>query len=307
MQRRILIGGICVLLVFFGGSTGISFAQKETGGKGTTTSKEFSMYEPAQGERINAFMIEKIVGSKVRNMKGEDLGTIEDIVVDIDTGRILYVIMDFGGFLGIGGRLFPVPWHSLAPLPSEGIFFLDVSKTKLKDAPAYDKDSLPDMGNLHWGTKVADFYSASQEEKDYDYSYGYSLSLYPGLAQLDPFAKIFDPQSIKAINGEVVKVEHVVPKTGIVSQMQIKLIVFLNRKNVIPVYLGPVWYIIGPDRRIPFKSGDRITATGSWITGETEPFMIATAVTKGGLTLQLRRKNGTPLWNAWGKVNDLER
>ncbi|HEJ83024.1 MAG TPA: PRC-barrel domain containing protein, partial [Desulfobacteraceae bacterium] len=108
-------------------------------------------------------MVEKIVGSGVRNMQGQDLGTVEDIVVDIDTGRILYAVMNFGGFLGIGEKLFPVPWHSLAPLPSEGVFYLDVSKEKLQDAPAYEKDNLPDMGDMHWGTEVAEFYEASRE------------------------------------------------------------------------------------------------------------------------------------------------
>lgn len=145
-----------------------SFAQKKTGEQGVSTGGEFKPYKAAMGEKINAFMVEKIVGSKVRNMKGEDLGTIKDIVVDIDTGRILYAVMDFDGFLGIGGKLFPVPWQSLAPLPSEGIFFLDVSKAKLKDAPAYDKDRLPDMGDMHWGTKVAEFYN---ERKAFSYYY----------------------------------------------------------------------------------------------------------------------------------------
>ena len=87
--------------------------------------------KPTEGERINAFMVEKIIGSRVLNMKGENLGVIKDIVVDIDTGRILYAVLDFGGFLGIGSKLFPVPWKSLAALPSEGIFFLDRSKEQL--------------------------------------------------------------------------------------------------------------------------------------------------------------------------------
>jgi sporulation protein YlmC with PRC-barrel domain len=297
----------CILAIIFLTSTGTSFAQKEIESKGATAGEEISAYEPAKGKTINAFMVEKILGSKVRNMKGEELGTIQDIVVDIDMGRILYAVMDFGGFLGIGGKLFPVPWQSLAPLPSEGIFFLDVSKAKLKDAPAYDKDSLPDMGDMHWGTKVADFYSASREERGYDYGYGYGVGFYPGIAQQDPFAGTFDPKSMKTLSGEVIKVERIVPEKGNLSQMQAELIVFADRKEAIPVYLGPMWYVIGPDKRIPFKSGDRVTATGSWITSKTEPFLIATAVSKGDQTLKLRRENGSPLWNAWEKIRDLER
>jgi hypothetical protein len=95
-----------------------------------------------------------------------------------------------------------------------------------------------------------------------------------------------------------------VPKGGNYSEMQIELIVFADTREPIPVYLGPMWFVIGPDRRIPFKSGDRITATGSWITSRTEPFLIATAVTKGDRTLNLRRENGSPVWNAWEKISD---
>jgi len=294
MKRYTLISMVGILTAIFLVSIGTSFAQKETESNGATESKKFDAYEPGKGKKINAFMVDKIVGSKVRNLKGEELGTIENIVVDIDTGRILYAVMDFGSFLGFGGRLFPVPWQSLAPLPSEGIFFLDVSKAKLKDAPAYDKDSLPDMGDMHWGTRVADFYEASREERSYDYGYG--LGLYPGIAQKDPFAKIFNPQSIKEISGEVIKVDQVIPKKGIISQMQIKLTIYVNRKEPVPVYLGPRWYVSGPDGRPPFKAGDKVTVEGSWITSQTEPFMIATTVTESDRTFQLRQSDGAPIW-----------
>jgi len=279
-------------------SMGTSFAQKETGDKRATESKKFDTYEPEKGEKVNAFMMEKIIGSDVRNMKGERLGTIKDIVVDIDMGQILYAVMDFGGFLGIGGKLFPVPWQSLAPLPSEGIFFLDVSKDQLKNAPGYEKDNLPDMGDLHWGTRLAQFYSASREERNYNYGYlyGEGIGFYPGIARKDPFAKLYDPQSIKEINGEVIKVEQVIPQDGIISQMQVKLIVLVNGKEPVPVYLGPQWFVARQDRRMPFKSGDKVTVTGSWITSQTEPFMIATAVTEGTRTFRLRQMDGTPIW-----------
>jgi sporulation protein YlmC with PRC-barrel domain len=51
-------------------------------------------------------MVEKIIGSKVINMNGESIGKIENLVVDIDTGKILYAVLESGGFLGIGERAF---------------------------------------------------------------------------------------------------------------------------------------------------------------------------------------------------------
>ncbi len=294
-MKRHMLSVVGVFAIIFTVAAGPALAQNETGGEEASTGGGFKPYEAANNQRINAFMVEKIVGSKVRNMQGEDLGTIEDIVVDIDTGRILYALMDFGGFLGIGGKLFPVPWRSLAPLPSEGIFFLDTSKAKLKDAPAYAKSTLPDMGDMHWGTKIVEFYEATREELSYDYDSG--IGLYPGIARKDPFAKIYNPESMKKISGEVIKVDQVIPEKGIIAQMQIKLIVFVDRKEPVPVYLGPQWYVAGPDKRSIYKSGDKVTVTGSWITSQTEPFMIATTVTEETRTFRLRQEDGTPIWS----------
>ena len=261
-------------------------------------------YKPSQGERINAFMAENIIGSKVQNMQGVDLGVIKDVVIDVDTGRVLYAILDFDSFLGIGGKLFPVPWHSLAPLPSEGIFFMDVSKEKLEKAPGFNKDDLPDMGDVHWGATINQFYEPPQRQGgygyyDYEYGYAYGPELYPGMAQKDPFAKTFDPASLRKIIGTVIKVDNVIPKSGLISQAELELIVHPDGKEPIPVFVGPVWYVVSPERRRPFKSGDKVTVTGSWVAPGGTPFMIATAVTKGDETLQVRQEDGTPMWNAW--------
>jgi sporulation protein YlmC with PRC-barrel domain len=299
MRRFTLIIMVAVLVIVFEASTGTTQSQKRTARREVAANKEFSPGAPEKEGTINAFMAEKIIGSKVRNMKGEDLGTIEDIVIDIDTGRVLYAVVHYGGFLGIGGKLFPVPWQSLAPLPAEGIFFLDVSKAKLKDAPGYEKENLPDMGDTHWGKKVTDFYSAPGKEHSYhyDFGWGYGLGMYP---HMDPFAKIFDAESIKEISGEVIKVERVIPKVGFLAPVQIKLIVLVARKEPVSVYLGPSWYVAGSGGRIPFKSGDSVTVTGSWITSQTEePFMIALQVSKGDSSFRLRQKDGTPIWSGW--------
>jgi sporulation protein YlmC with PRC-barrel domain len=123
------------------------------------------------GQRINAFMVEKIIGSKVINMKGEALGKIEDLVVDIDTG--------FG--------------------------------------------------------------------------------------------------------------------------MEVRLTVFIDKKEVLPVYLGPAFFILGTEQENYFKLGDEITVTGSQVTRGDEPFMLATTVKRGNEVLRLRDKDGNPEWIGWKK------
>jgi sporulation protein YlmC with PRC-barrel domain len=305
MGRRLSIFAVAILTIFF---LATALTQKKSSSATEGAGQEIKSNTPAEGQRINAFMVEKIVGSRVLNMKGERLGVIKDIVIDIDTGRVLYAVVDFGSFLGMGGKLFPVPWQSLAALPSEGIFFLNISKEKLEKAPGYDKNSLPDMGDVHWGTKIAQFYRISREgasgyEYGYGYGYAYIPEMYPTSSRRDPFEKIFDPKSIKRINGQVIKVNRVVPKSGNLLETEIELIVYVGQKDVIPVYLGPVWYVAGPEQKSPFQSGDQVTVTGSWITSEgASPFMIAVEVMKGDETLKLREKDGRALWSAWKRT-----
>ena len=127
-----------------------------------------------EGQQINAFMVEKIIGLKVINVKGETLGKIDNLVVDIDTRRIVYAVLESGGFLSIGDKLFPVPWESLAALPSEGIFFLNRSKEQMEKAPAFYKDKLPNMADMQWGENLYKHYGVAGHEQRRPMGMGYS-------------------------------------------------------------------------------------------------------------------------------------
>jgi hypothetical protein len=81
--------------------------------------------------------------------------------------------------------------------------------------------------------------------------------------------------------------------------LEIELIVLVDRKEPVPVFLGPQWYVSWPGARPPFKTGGGVAVTGSWITSQTGPFMIATTVTEGTRTFRLRQKDGTPIWSGW--------
>src|SRR6185436_8865849 len=84
----------------------------------------------------------KIVGCKVENAKGENLGKIENIMLDLTEGRILYVVLSFGGFLGMGDKLFPVPVDALTFRTNEkgnlDRCIVDIDKDTLKNAPGYE-------------------------------------------------------------------------------------------------------------------------------------------------------------------------
>jgi sporulation protein YlmC with PRC-barrel domain len=291
----------------FLGTNGLT-QEKKGPGAGDIASKT------AEGHRINAFMVEKIIGSKVINLKGEAIGKIENLVVDIDTGKIVYAVLESGGFWGVGDKLFPVPWHSLAALPSEGIFFLNQSKEQMEKAPAFDKKNLPNMTDMRWGANVFKYYGAppgyTRLGSPTDYDYGYqdyyaSNPTYPGRGinpasrTEDPYKKIFDSKTIKTISGQVIKIDQV-PEYGFGLQM--RLTVFIDKSEILPVYLGPAFYLVGPWQATQFKLGDEVTVSGSQVTVSGESSMIAMTVKRGNEVLRLRDKDGIPEWIGWRKA-----
>lgn len=99
-----------------------------------------------------------LAGDRVRNSAGEDLGKIEEIMIDIDSGRVAYAVLSFGGFLGIGDKLFAVPWEALTINTEDREFVLNVDKQVLEDAPGFDKDNWPDMADSNWGAQIHGHY-----------------------------------------------------------------------------------------------------------------------------------------------------
>ena len=80
-----------------------------------------------------------------------------------------------------------------------------------------------------------------------------------------------------------------------------RLTVFIDKKEVLPVYLGPAFYIEGAEQEKHFKIGDEVTVTGSQVTRGDESFMLATTVKRGNEVLRLRDKDGNPEWIGWKK------
>ena len=84
-----------------------------------------------------------INGDKVINTAKEHLGKIEDLMIDLENGRVAYAVLSFGGFLGLGNKLFAVPWEALTARPHEHAFVLNVGKETLEKAEGFDKDDWP--------------------------------------------------------------------------------------------------------------------------------------------------------------------
>ncbi len=100
-----------------------------------------------------------LTGKKITNPSGEDLGKLEEIVVDANSGRILYGVLSFGGVLGVGDKLFAIPWSSLSLTSDYKSFVLDIDKDRLKTASGFDKGQWPNFADEQWATETYKYYN----------------------------------------------------------------------------------------------------------------------------------------------------
>ena len=100
-----------------------------------------------------------LIGNEVYNMANESLGTIKELMIDMSSGMINYAVLSYGGFLGMGDRLFAVPWRALTLDTANKRFMLSATREQLKNAPGFDKDHWPSMVDTVWASSVHNFYS----------------------------------------------------------------------------------------------------------------------------------------------------
>ncbi len=101
---------------------------------------------------------DSLVGTTVKNVVEEDLGEIKSIMIDLTSGRIAYAVLSFGGFMGMGDKLFAIPWEAFSVSQQEEVLYLNVTKEKLERAPGFDKDNWPDMADPSFGTQIFSHY-----------------------------------------------------------------------------------------------------------------------------------------------------
>lgn len=100
----------------------------------------------------------KIVGMAVENAQGEHLGKVEDLMIDLATGQVAYAVLSFGGFLGLGHKLFAIPLQAFQVNPADARLLLNVGKDDLRGAPGFDPNHWPDMGDQRWGAEIQAWY-----------------------------------------------------------------------------------------------------------------------------------------------------
>jgi sporulation protein YlmC with PRC-barrel domain len=143
---------------YTGSSSGGSSAGSMAGAGEGARIEGGGQYENTSGPGPRLMTASTLEGDRVVNRQGEDLGEIDEIMLDVPRGRIAYAVMSSGGFLGMGDKLFAIPWGALTLDTDNKCFVLDVDKQRLEGAPGFDKDNWPNAAQADFDERVHSYY-----------------------------------------------------------------------------------------------------------------------------------------------------
>src|SRR6185295_3646213 len=95
-----------------------------------------------------------LVHDKVVNLDGEDIGRIQELMIDVTNGRVAYAVLSYGGFLGVGNKLFALPWSGLTIDEANHRCVFNVPRDALERLPGFDKTHWPDLNDLEYAYGV---------------------------------------------------------------------------------------------------------------------------------------------------------
>jgi len=126
--------------------------------RGPYTADADSEPGPATGPGPALMGATTLIGDEVCNHDGESLGELKEIMLDVRSGRVAYAVLSSGGILGMGAKLFAVPWRALSLDTVNKRLVLDVHKELVDTAEGFDPDRWPDMADPAWANQIHSYY-----------------------------------------------------------------------------------------------------------------------------------------------------
>ena len=109
-------------------------------------------------ETTTLIAADKVQGTDVFNTGGDRLGSVHDLMIDKQTGQIVYAIMSFGGFLGVWNSYHPLPWQSLTYDDRQGGYVVNIDRSRLEGAPSYSGSDPDRWTDPSYGREVNSYY-----------------------------------------------------------------------------------------------------------------------------------------------------
>ena len=105
---------------------------------------------------------EKVEGTTVYNRNGDNLGSIDHLMIDKFEGQVEYAVMSTGGFLGIGESYSPIPWDSLVYDTNLGGYVIDADRARLETAPRFTSNAQPNWSDRAYADRVDEYWQVGR-------------------------------------------------------------------------------------------------------------------------------------------------
>jgi hypothetical protein len=163
--NKIGIGAAAVGVAAAAGAAMLKARSGSEGGSETGSASSSQSGDDFQGrletdENLRLISSKKVEGTPVVDKNGANIGHIQSFMVDKYTGRVAYAVMSFGGTMGLGASLFPLPWPLLDYDVENDGYGLDITKDQMKDAPRFEANNEPEFSPEYRRTLIS-FYRPS--------------------------------------------------------------------------------------------------------------------------------------------------
>jgi len=297
-ERLSLWSGMSLLAILL---TGTAAAQTPTKTEPQAIRDDTTMRPAAKTCRAS-----QLIGRKVENAQGEKLGKIEDIVLDESDGSIAYAVLSFGGFLGMGDKLFAIPFTSLEhkmdkDADDDAPLVLNVDKEVLKKAPGFDKDHWPNTADRTWGAEIHQYYNQRPYWEGREGNVGksgpgnYGQAGHEGIGDARGTGMAGDKIDVsraQSYEGTITRIVRDDPAGDVV----VKLKTADNRE--LSVCVAPQSFLT--TQKLDLSENDRVKVRAVVSEKLGSDHVVATEITKGDKVVTLRHGDGAPAWTKTG-------
>lgn len=249
----------------------------------------------ASGQLIKASTIK---GEAIRNAQNDKVGKVDDLVFDATSGRSAFVVISFGGFLGINDTLVPLPWDMFQVGTDGKLFAGNITKDQLKNAPRFQKNDWAELKDPAFGPRVYQHYGrqpAWWNQRDDMGAMNDRAPLHDAKGNFgeEHYTKIYNAGAAAEYTGTISQVEYSAP---IVGMTDTTLIVIDTDNGARDIHLAPRTFL--DQYKLTLKEGDKVTVHGRTATVDGKQVLIATDIRAAdGTALTLRNKDGVSIWN----------
>jgi sporulation protein YlmC with PRC-barrel domain len=117
---------------------------------------------PTASGHTNAIRAKKVIGTDVKDIAGKNIGKVEDILLEKQSNNIMYAVVGFGGFLGMGEKYHPLPWQVLTYDDNQGAYVVNLTKEQLAAAPADSIEALTQTDGRGYRDRQYDYYKTER-------------------------------------------------------------------------------------------------------------------------------------------------